>query len=345
MKKLRGSLTVAAGVVFLSMICQSALGRGATLRIWPQKMSAEAGKYVLLPPAASLTDGDAVPLYRKAAQMLPDKRSDEQVQQYLKMPIVLLGTDQVEPVLKRYLDGLKCVAQAVKCRDCKWPAEKPETIMPKLTEYRRLAYAVRLWARSEIAQENYEGAILALQTGFGMARHLTQASTLIEFMVGEGIAAMMGTEVEEFVQADEAPNLYAALAALPKPFGDVEKTISSDHKPVPSEPPVGVPRELHEMQLKMTAAADNGVRASAKRLDRDLAVLQCVEAIRSYAASHAGQLPRSLDDIKEVAVPKDPMTGAAFYYTQTDAVAALESPAPDAGNEREALRYQIIVKN
>ncbi|OHB67866.1 MAG: hypothetical protein A2Y77_01905 [Planctomycetes bacterium RBG_13_62_9] len=85
-------------------------------------MSAEAGKYVLLPPQTSLTDGDAVPPSHKAAQMLPDKKSDEQVQQYLKMPVVLSRTDQVEQVLKRYRESSKCMTQAVKCRDCRWPA-------------------------------------------------------------------------------------------------------------------------------------------------------------------------------------------------------------------------------
>jgi hypothetical protein len=308
-------------------------------------MSAEAGKYVLLPPQASLTDGDAVPLYQKAAQMLPDRKSDEQVQQCLKMPVVLSGAGQVEQVLKPYRESLKCLTRAVRCRDCRWPAEKPETVMPKLIGYRRLGHAVQLWARYEIVQKNYEGAILAMQTGFGAARHLTQGSTLLEFAVGEGIATMMRTEVEAFIQAKDAPNLYAALAALPKPFLDVEKAIDIDKKSRLSTPPAeGVARELFEDSLKSRAELDNRLRATAKRLDCDLAAWQCVEAIRSYAASHGGQLPQTLADIQEVSIPKDPMTGVAFYYTQTDEVAALESPAPGAGNEKDALRYQIIVE-
>jgi hypothetical protein len=253
----------------------------------------------------------------------------------------------VEQVLKRYLNAFECLAQAVKCRNCRWPAEKPETVMPKLSEYRRLAYAVRLWARHEIAKENYEGAIRALQTGFGMSQHLTQAPTLLQFIGGQGIAALMRTEVEAFVQAKDAPNLYAPLAALPKPFLDVEKALDIDKKSRPSTPPTeGVARELFVANLKLRAEADNKLRATAKRLDRDLAAWQCVEAIRSYAASHAGRLPQTLADIKEVSLPTDPMTGAAFRYTQTDEVAVLESPAPAGGNEeRDALYYQITVTN
>lgn len=331
----------------MGVICGPALGRGTILRIWPQKTSAEAGKYVLLPPLASLTDGDAVPLYHKAAQMLPGRESEDQTQQYLKMPIVLLPTDEVEQLLKRYRESFKCVAQAVKCRTCKWPAEKPEIIMPKLSEYRRVAYAIRLWARHEIMKGNYEGAILALQTGFGMSRHLAQDSTLLEFVAGQGIATMMGTEVEEFVQWKDAPNLYAALAALPKPFLDVEKAIAIENKAMPSKPPSeGVARQLFESGAKLRAETDNKIRATAKRLDRDFAAWQCVEAIRSYVASHASRLPQTLDDIKEVSLPKDPITGAAFRYTQTDEVAVLESPAPAGGSqEKDALYFEITVKN
>jgi len=57
----------AMGMVVLSLICQTALGRDPVkLAIRPQKATAEAGKYPLLPPPASLIDGDAVPWYEKA---------------------------------------------------------------------------------------------------------------------------------------------------------------------------------------------------------------------------------------------------------------------------------------
>ena len=115
---------------------------------------------------------------------------------------------------------------------------RPRRSAANLQQYRNLGSALRLWARYEIAQENYEGAVLALQTGFGMGRHLTQGPTTGGVPGGSrdnGYGDVQ--EVEEFVQAGEAPNLYAALAALPKPFTDVEKVIESEKKAIPSEPP------------------------------------------------------------------------------------------------------------
>jgi len=343
MAPLGKSLIIGISVGLLSL---SVLGREVKLTIHPQKVSAEAGKYSLLPPPASLRDGDAVPLYGKAAKALPDEKSDDQVQQYLKMPLDQLRPDEVEKVLKAYAGSFKSVAQAVKCRDCKWPAQEEATVMANLSEYRRVAFAIRLWVRYEIAQENYEGTILAMQTGFGMSRHLTQGSTLVQFLVGQAIGAMMCAEVGEFLQASKAPSLYAALAALPKPFADAEKAIDSENKALPSEPPPGgVARELFEKASKMQAQSYTKIRAGAKHLERDLTLWQCLEAIRSYAGAHSGQLPQTLTDIKEAPAPKDPVTGEAFRYTRVGATAVLESPAAPGGDEKGAMRCEITLKN
>ena len=327
-------------VVSLGLTGGPAFGRDVKLVVRPQKISAEVGKYALLPSAASLTEGDAVPLYEKAAKALPGKAVDDQIQKWLRMPTEQLPTDEVEKALTQCVESLKCVARAVKCRECKWPAWTPGKPVPYANEYDRLRSALRLWVRSEIAQENYEGAILALQIGFGMSRHFTQVPTLAQFTTGVTINAMMCREVGEFIQAQEAPNLYAALAALPRPFTDVEKVIESEKKAGAAESSVrlgGAPFE------KMTPS--DGVRLLAKRLEVDLAALQCVEAIRSYAASHGGQLPPTLAEITEVSVPNDPMSGQMFRYTRTGATAVLESPAPTGGDAKDAIRYEITVKN
>ena len=54
-------------------------------------------------------------------------------------------------------------------------------------------------------------------------------------------------------------------------------------------------------------------RAQA-RTERDFNSLRCIEAIRLYANSHDGKLPANLDDVKEVPIPPNPMTGKPFSY-------------------------------
>ena len=50
------------------------------------------------------------------------------------------------------------------------------------------------------------------------------------------------------------------------------------------------------------------------RMDRRVAALRCVEAVRLYAAAHDGKLPPSLDEIKDVPVPRDPVDDKPFGY-------------------------------
>jgi hypothetical protein len=68
------------------------------------------------------------------------------------------------------------------------------------------------------------------------------------------------------------------------------------------------------------------------RMDRKLACLRCVEAIRLYAAAHEGKLPPSLKDIDEVPVPVDPFTGSSFEY-QVENDTAILTAGPPGGSE------------
>ena len=61
------------------------------------------------------------------------------------------------------------------------------------------------------------------------------------------------------------------------------------------------------------------------RTDRQLAALRCIEALRLYAAGHDGKLPPTLDDIKEVPIPSNPVTGKPFSYRLEGRTAVLEA--------------------
>jgi hypothetical protein len=85
------------------------------------------------------------------------------------------------------------------------------------------------------------------------------------------------------------------------------------------------------------------VSASMARLDRQIAALRLVEAIRLYAAAHDGKLPASLTDIKEVPVPDDPMTGKPFDYKPDGDKAILTGAAPPGLGSNFALRFELTL--
>jgi hypothetical protein len=67
---------------------------------------------------------------------------------------------------------------------------------------------------------------------------------------------------------------------------------------------------------------------SAARLQRQVAALRCIEALRAYAARHDGKLPARLDDLTETPLPPNPVTGKPFPYRLEGAGAVLSADGP-----------------
>jgi len=80
------------------------------------------------------------------------------------------------------------------------------------------------------------------------------------------------------------------------------------------------------------------------RLDRNIAILRTIEAIRMYAAANSGKLPDSLSEITVVPVPKDPVTGKDFIYNRIDKQnARLEASVSMEENDRRPV-YELTMK-
>lgn len=81
------------------------------------------------------------------------------------------------------------------------------------------------------------------------------------------------------------------------------------------------------------------------RLDRQIAMLRTIEAIRMFAADHSGSLPGSLAEIDFVPIPVDPVTGENFLYRRTNAFnARLEAPVSPAELRKRRPVYELTVK-
>ena len=86
---------------------------------------------------------------------------------------------------------------------------------------------------------------------------------------------------------------------------------------------IGKDREILPLAALLLPAI-NASRSAIVRVDRQFAAIRTVEALRFYAARHDGKLPEKLDDIKEVPVPLDPVTGGSFDYKLDGQTATLE---------------------
>jgi hypothetical protein len=90
----------------------------------------------------------------------------------------------------------------------------------------------------------------------------------------------------------------------------------------------------------------NKVILARARLDRRVAALRCLEAVRLHAASHGGKWPASLEEIKQVPVPVDPITGKSFVYRLEGERALLEAPPIPRlpNNAGYALSFELTLK-
>jgi len=306
-------------IVLLAVVPAEA--RTVELTLHPAKSPKPEQKYQLLMKTKEQSDADAAPLYDKAIQSLPGGLKMDEIEQWLKTPPDELPLKKVQSTLQQLEPVLELLEQAARCKRCEWPYLYDDELSENLREHRRLLFFLALKVRFQIARGRYDDAIGTVQAGFAMARHLGNDSTLVRGMVGIGIAAYMCRQIEQFVQRHDAPNLYQALRDLPQPFIDLTKQA-----------------EWEEPYIK------GKVHLLMNRLDRQVAILQCIEAMRLYAVANEGKFPKLLSDATLVPVPDDPVAHKAFVYTRIGAKAVLEMPTLKGVTDRDTIRYELSFK-
>jgi hypothetical protein len=120
------------------------------------------------------------------------------------------------------------------------------------------------------------------------------------------------------------------------PYADGAAGIAEAQKRVDSQ--TGAWRETIPLASMLLPAVGN-VRSSVVKLDRQIAVLRLIEALRIHGALHGGQLPGSLNDITAVPVPLDPATEEPFVYSLQNNTARLQGPELRGA----ALNYEITM--
>jgi hypothetical protein len=88
---------------------------------------------------------------------------------------------------------------------------------------------------------------------------------------------------------------------------------------------------------------DRVVSAQA-RVERSLAALRVIEALRMYASAHDGRLPDKLSDVTEVPLPDDPGTGRPFEYSRDGDTGTLVSQIPGDPPSNSGVRYRVTIR-
>ncbi|HZZ45224.1 MAG TPA: hypothetical protein VFE58_19965 [Tepidisphaeraceae bacterium] len=440
------------------------------LTISPAAQPDPALKYTLIPQPVDQIPGPAAPVYYNAMFVLSEYVNYQDKQRHL--------ADVVDAALDTPISSLKpgdfstvtnqpgaidLLTQASLRDHADWSntvrQQGFEALLPNLSHFRSVASFLSLRARVQLAQHDLPGCLQSTRLLFSLANHLREDSVLVQSLVGTAIADQgLNHILQDYVQTPDAPNLYWALAALPKPFFDMQEAMSWEKVAIRSSiaplrngrsPDLLGPCEWEQVtrdflrfssggssnpsqQVNTTVMAivlfpkskqqlldhgytpeslnsmpapqiigmallqnfdhwsDEAAKCSAlpfyqafpllhqlnehlnavkaldpvnpvyaifpafdraylslAKLDRHIALIQTVEALRNYAAAHSTTLPSSLDELTETPAPLDPLTGKSFDYHQTsDTTAELSSiGAPlEADTNQTAVRYIITLR-
>lgn len=446
------------------------------LAIRPAAQPTPALKYRLLPQLGDRVPGNATTHYYRA-MMLKGKEmpadSEAPFWKWMKMPLQDLPRKEVQAFFGPYRPALEQLELAARSTYCDWDVTERirkhgiSLLLPEVQPMREFAYLLRLKARLEMAEGQYDKAVTTMQTGLALARYTADSPTLISALVGIAIAYIVAADIDELTQQPGSPNLYWALTELPRPFIGLDRAFQGERLlseslisglgPIIREARTGRPLTPEQLQTavkllggllregdvrddwsmnlflvlgatkvypdakrrlvergmsaeqveampvlqvalldslneyermfdelakwqslpywearagmerttavlkQMKAKSADGVGIplatlllpavekvafASARIDRKIAALRCVEALRLYAAAHDGKLPAALEDVKEVPVPIDPVTGKPFEYRLEGEKAVLSAPPPrgEPPHGGNSLRYELTVQ-
>ncbi len=449
---------------------QAAGSKVVRIELTPAAAPDPALRHVLIPEMSEQQPGNAEPLLYLSCQLLPrsdaGRKTGERIRDWLDQPAETLPRDKVKAALAEYGNALHYTFLATRREYCHFDLpfrqEGLGTALPNLGAHRDIARALALRIRVAVLERRHDEALRDLQTGVVLARYVGAGPTIINALVGAAIGRLMCDQLAGFAGSGGSPNLYWALASVPRPFIDVSAGLRVEHcgavfdlpqlfqldrivltradidqilarliamgeieeqagdlananakvlkeartviptlveparryllahgytaerlAPLPAEQIVfmhaldrgwhWLDEELKWFNLPYWQGAEQmaqveamletkrqdpaegffvmagvpvkmgHVYASFAQAERHLSAVQCIEAIRMYAAAHAGALPPSLAAITEVPVPLDPVSGQPFAYRLQDGAAVLDLPAPPRARPGEGRRYELRV--
>jgi hypothetical protein len=129
---------------------------------------------------------------------------------------------------------------------------------------------------------------------------------------------------------------YVPFADMPKIADALDKRLAAAHMLG-----TGTDREIIPL-ASLLLPSIQATRNAQVRLERQVAALRVIEALRLYAAEHNGELPDSLDKITSVSVPLNPATDKAFEYRLDGKTAMLTLPRSD-GLDNGNCRFEIHI--
>ncbi|MFO0916000.1 MAG: hypothetical protein U0795_23785 [Pirellulales bacterium] len=147
------------------------------------------------------------------------------VDDWLSRPLGDLSATETAELLTQFNSIVHDVTQGTRRSDCNWDLQMErmtglqtvEFLLPEMDQARKISKLLALKARWHVQRGEFDEAIATLRTGYHFGQDVARMPVLIGGLVGIAIHGIMNNVVAELIQQPGAPNLYWALAELPRP--------------------------------------------------------------------------------------------------------------------------------
>ena len=225
------------------------------LTLYPQAEPKPSLNYQLIPDEFSSIEGNSAIFYLKALGFLEQNGARELLQQtwtksrklaqekgvdYSEVPpyswLEAAPSDLPIKEVREYLELTSFqppyLAEAAKRRSFSLDrnlrdVESPiSVLLPEIQTMRELARNQSIRCRLAIAEKRFDDAITILGQQFALANHLGKDEFLVSALVGIAFSGIAWEDALHLIQCDTAPNLYWAVASLPKPLADLQRALA-----------------------------------------------------------------------------------------------------------------------
>jgi hypothetical protein len=187
----------------------------------------------LLPSGRDRIPGNAALGYYRAINLQPawprdpeaSRKLAEQLIKWEETPNERFPAREVAEYLKQHRHMFRAVDEAARMASIDWQARQDRAdevgaSVESIQGFRELARYLKLRFRVELVENRLADAFRTMQTSLQLGKHLAEGSNLIQMLVGLAIVRISLDELQQYLQHPSAPNLYWALATLPKPLVD-----------------------------------------------------------------------------------------------------------------------------
>jgi hypothetical protein len=368
----------------------------------PAAAPVPASKYEFRVRQLDRLPGNAALDYLRAALLVPDGPRDAKEGEKLHAkldaweatPLDELPIAEVTAYLDQFAGGFEALDAGARREVVDWRQGVPLTQarigdhLREIQRFREIARLNGLRVRRDLARNEFEAAAKDLRSGFRLAQAVGEGPVVIQLLVGVSIGVVTVGQADRFVGCPGAPNLYHALAGLPRPLIDPRPALEGEamfadralkesvplalggfgrYRPLrddlqrafglPYHRAAAVFKTIRERAVEMkkndltpagslfelTIPALEKTYHGFARLDRRMAGLTAVEAVRLHAAGNKGTPPSALADITAVSVPSDPFTARPFEYAARADGFTLTAPE-DSASPGSGFRYVVTFR-